>query len=84
MESTNVHRAFLSPKDTYKLPETVNVELAGREYPCSEFIRTERYGNVPVLDIKLMSDEKERELADRQKKLHPELYAEYYAGLKKG
>ena len=84
MENTNIHRGVLSPKDIYKLPEAVAVELGGKEYPCREFVRTERHGNVPVLDINLMSDEKERELIERQKKLHPEMYAEYYAGLKKG
>lgn len=64
---------------TYKLPETVTVDLDGKKYSCDEVIKTDEYGTLPVLNVKMMSPEEERELVERQKKLHPELYAEYAA-----
>ena len=84
MDNTSIHRGIISPGTVYPLPETVEVELEGRDYPCREFISTKDFGNVPILDINLMSDEREREIVERQKKLHPEMYAEYYSGIKKG
>ena len=65
--------------ETYKLPETVTVDLDGKKYTCDEVIKTAEYGTLPVLNIKMMSPEEERELVEIQKKLHPELYAEYAA-----
>lgn len=67
----------------YKLPEAVTVDLDGRKYSCDEVIKTDEYGTLPVLNMKMMSPEEERELVERQKKLHPNLYAEYYSGIKK-
>ncbi|MEE1137326.1 MAG: hypothetical protein U0M02_02480 [Acutalibacteraceae bacterium] len=64
---------------TYKLPETVTIDLDGKKYSCDEVIKTDEYGMLPVLNVKMMSPEEERELVERQKKLHPELYAEYAA-----
>ena len=64
---------------TYKLPETVTVDLDGKKYTCDEVIKTAEYGMLPVLNIKMMSPEEERELVERQKKLYPEIYAEYAA-----
>ncbi len=66
---------------TYKLPETVTVDLDGKKYTCDEVIKTDEYGTLPVLNMKMMSPEKERELVERQKKLHPDWYAEYYSEL---
>ena len=85
MENTNIHRGVLNPENTYKLPETVAVELGGKEYPCREFVQTKNSAVFPFLISTLCLTRKNGNLpTDRQKKLHPEMYAEYYAGLKKG
>lgn len=67
--------------ETYKLPKTVMIDLDGKRFACDEVIRTDEYGTLPVLGMRMMSPEEERELVERQKKLHPDWYDEYYLGL---
>ena len=38
---------------------------------------------VPVINIPVMSPEKEKNLVEKQKERHPEWYAEYYARTRK-
>lgn len=37
-------------------------------------IETENYGNVPIMDIHMMSNEEELALSEECKKAHPEFY----------
>lgn len=78
MKNTGIHTEALNSENIFKLPETVEVDIDGKMFACSEFINTEKFGNVPVLDIELMSEERERELIETQKRLHPDLYEQYY------
>ena len=78
MKNTGIHTDSLNSENTFKLPETVEIDIEGKAFTCGAFIKTEKFGNVPVLDIELMSEERERELIETQKRLHPDLYEQYY------